>query len=88
MPPFFLDIFFFFLFQVGAEVCAKIEVMAVTQYKVAPTTTATSAATKDYSFNHRDGFDIQLNTSVIRSQDDAIIAEGLHSVWIPSYLTM
>ena len=70
------------------EVCAKIEVVAVTEYKASReeeehhTTT-----TKDYS-NHRDGFDIQLNTQVIRSQDDAVIAEGLHSVWIPSYLSM
>jgi hypothetical protein len=29
-----------------------------------------------------------LATQVIRVQDDAIVSEGTHRVWIPGYLTM
>jgi hypothetical protein len=34
------------------------------------------------------GYEIVLSTQVVRVQDDATIAEGTHTVWLSSYLTM
>jgi hypothetical protein len=64
---------------VGVEVCAQIEVESVKE--------ATREGS-DGSENVDGGFEIGLTTRVIRVQDDAIVSEGTHKVWMPGYLTM
>lgn len=64
---------------VGAEVCARIAVTSVEERQ------------RDFGVAHENGetgFEIVLQTEVVRVQDDAVIAEGSHTVWIPSYLKM
>ncbi len=38
--------------------------------------------------SRQDGYDVELQSQVIRVQDDAVIAEGSHSLWIPGHLSM
>jgi hypothetical protein len=68
---------------VGVEVCACIQVESVKK------TERNSAGANEHRQNSVDrGYEIALSTKVVREQDDAIIAEGSHVVWIPSYLAM
>jgi acyl dehydratase len=80
---------------VGVEVCARIKVQSVRETQRAGTVTAGSATatttattTTNNSHSVDSGYEISLSTEVVRMQDDAVIAEGTHKVWIPSYLTM
>jgi hypothetical protein len=66
--------------QVGVEVCARIEVTSVKENVRG----GEAVTPKEKQFGHEDGYDIVLKTQVIRVQDDAVIAEGAHSIWIPS----
>jgi hypothetical protein len=71
--------------KVGVEVCARIEVTAVKHY--AKDGDEVSAKEKDFG-SRQAGYDVELQTQVIRVQDDAVIAEGSHSLWIPGHLSM
>lgn len=39
-------------------------------------------------YDRRVGYQVNLTTAVTRVRDDAVIAEGRHSIWIPDYLRM
>jgi hypothetical protein len=39
-------------------------------------------------YDRRYGYQVNLKTQVSRVRDDAVIAEGKHSIWIPDYLRM
>ncbi len=68
---------------VGQEVFARVQVTGVKHF----TRDGVEVSTKEKDFGSRqDGHEIQLATQVIRTQDNEIIAEGSHSVWIPGYL--
>ncbi|KAG7357582.1 hypothetical protein IV203_002270 [Nitzschia inconspicua] len=64
---------------VGVEVCARIEVDYVKE--------ATRRGTLGTE-NVDNGYEIGLTTQVVRVQDDAVVSEGTHQVWMPGYLTM
>jgi hypothetical protein len=64
---------------VGVEVCAQIEVESVME------ATQEAIVGSDYVDG---GYEISLTTRVVRVQDDAVVAEGSHKVWMPGYLTM
>jgi hypothetical protein len=71
---------------VGVEVCARIQVESVTEKERQGV-----AGADDGSNGHNSGdkgYEIMLAPQVIRVQDDAIVSEGTHRVWIPGYLTM
>ncbi|KAL3900917.1 MAG: hypothetical protein SGARI_006152, partial [Bacillariaceae sp.] len=63
---------------VGVEVCARIQVETVKE----------TERRGVLGTNGDRGYEIALTTQVVRVQDDAIVSEGTHKVWIPSYLTM
>ena len=65
---------------VGVEVAAKATVVQVQHF-----TASSSASETPIGFTSRqDGYEIELETQVTRTQDGAIIAQGSHSVWVPS----
>lgn len=66
---------------VGMEVEASIKVEAVNETKRTEKTT-----TGGQNGTAATGYEILLSTQVIRVQDNAVIAEGLSTVWIPGYL--
>jgi len=67
---------------VGVEVAASIRVESVRKTK-----RDNGDATADgQNGSTSTGYEILLSTQVTRVQDDAIIAEGVHTVWIPGYL--
>lgn len=69
---------------VGQEVCATVQVISVKHY----TRDGEEVSIKEKDFGSRqDGDEIQLVTQVVRTQDNEVIAEGSHSVWIPEYLS-
>lgn len=70
---------------VGVEVCAKIEVVDVKHYTVDGKDV--SSVERDFG-SRQDGYEVTLKTEVIRVQDDAVISEGSHSVWVPGYISM
>ena len=61
---------------VGTEVRGVVTVTSVTEQQHQP------------DFNEEAGYEIELDTQVVRVQDDAVIATGRHTVWMPSYLKM
>mmetsp|Transcript_2904 Transcript_2904/g.3327 ORF Transcript_2904/g.3327 Transcript_2904/m.3327 type:complete len:249 (+) Transcript_2904:99-845(+) len=67
---------------VGMEVCARIKIESVNE------TQRNNANNDNYKkmSTEETGYEIFLSTQVIRVQDDIIISEGHHTVWIPSYL--
>jgi hypothetical protein len=66
--------------QVGVDVCAKIEVTSVEEIRKDGET----IPAKEMDFGDRkDGYCIKLKTEVVRVQDDAVIADGTHLVWVP-----
>ena len=72
----------FFSQQVGVDVCAKIEVTSVEEIRK----DGEAVSTSEHDFGSRqDGYCVLLKTSVVRVQDDAVIADGTHSVWVPRY---
>jgi len=71
---------------VGVEVCARVRVESVKETQRAGTVASESKSTP--ANNVDGGYEIFLSTEVVREHDDAVIAEGTHRVWIPSYLTM
>lgn len=77
---------FVLYFQVGVEVCAKIKVIFV----VEDSKDASAVSTKPNSSRseRKDGFEVELQTEVVRVQDDVPIAKGVHKVWIPDHLNM
>lgn len=66
---------------VGMEVAASIKVESVIEAKRDGKTTSGGQ-----NGNAETGYEILLSTRVIRVQDDAVIAEGFSTVWIPRYL--
>jgi hypothetical protein len=78
--------------QVGVEVCARIEVTSVKENHTGADggeAVSSEEESSDFVFRRgQKGYDIELQTEVIRVQDDAVIAKGSHSVWIPTYLSM
>jgi hypothetical protein len=69
---------------VGQEVYATVQVVGVKHY----TRDGEEVSIKEKDFGSRqDGDEIQLLTEVVRIQDNEVIAEGSHSVWIPGYLS-
>jgi hypothetical protein len=36
----------------------------------------------------KNGYEVELETEVVRVQDDVPIAKGVHKVWIPDHLNM
>jgi hypothetical protein len=64
---------------VGVEVCARIEVDSVKE---------ANRQGIEGTENVDNGYEICLTTEVVRVQDDAVISEGKHKVWMPGYLTM
>jgi acyl dehydratase len=67
---------------VGVEVCAKLEVTSVEEKAK-----EVASPNPDLSPSHKDdGYQVQLETKVVRVRDDEIIACGTHTVWIPDYL--
>jgi hypothetical protein len=72
--------------QVGVEVCAKIKVISVVgDFKDAA---AVSTKPNTSRSERKDGFEVELQTEVVRVQDDDVMAKGVHKVWIPDYLNM
>jgi hypothetical protein len=70
--------------QVGVDIFAKIEVIAVEEIRK----DAEMILTKEIDFGSRqDGYCIKLQTEVVRVQDDAVIADGTHSVWVPKCMS-
>jgi len=69
---------------VGQEVLASVQVIGVKHF--ARNGTEVSMKEKDFG-RRQDGHEIHLSTQVVRTQDDEIIAEGSHSIWIPGYLS-
>lgn len=67
---------------VGVEVVASIRVESVRKTK----RDNGEATTDGQKGSTNTGYEIQLSTQVTRAQDDVIIAEGVHTVWIPGYL--
>ena len=65
------------------EVCAKIEVVSVKEDIKDGEVVSTKG--KDFG-DRKNGFEVQLKTFVVRVQDDAIIAEGTHTVWFHNFL--
>jgi hypothetical protein len=80
--------------QVGVEVCARIEVTSVKENHTGDDIGSEAVSpeeeeSSDFVFRRgQKGYDIELQTEVIRVQDDAVIAKGSHLVWIPTYLSM
>lgn len=69
---------------VGQEVNATIQVIGVKHF----TRHGEDVSIKERDFGSRqEGHEIRLVTKVARTQDDEVIAEGSHSVWIPGYLS-
>lgn len=66
---------------VGMEVAASIKVESVSEAKRDGKKTVGGR-----NGSAETGYEILLSTRVIRVQDDAIIAEGYSTVWIPGYL--
>jgi len=64
---------------VGMEVSASIEVESVSQ-------THRDGNGGGHNGNAGMGYEILLSTQVTRVQDEIIIAEGYHQVWVPGYL--
>mmetsp|Transcript_39242 Transcript_39242/g.94889 ORF Transcript_39242/g.94889 Transcript_39242/m.94889 type:complete len:257 (+) Transcript_39242:280-1050(+) len=63
---------------VGTEVQATVTVLDVKPQH--------QPASLNYqNFNEEAGYEIDLKTSIRRVQDDALIAEGSHKVWIPNF---
>ena len=67
---------------VGTEVEASVTVVDV---KLQHQPASLNNIHQNY-FNEEAGYEIELQTSIRRVQDDALIAEGSHKVWIPNYL--
>jgi acyl dehydratase len=68
---------------VGQEVNATIQVTSVKHFT--RQSTEVSIKEKDFGSRH-EGHEIRLVTEVVRAQDNEVIAEGSHSIWIPGYL--
>jgi len=68
---------------VGQEVCARVEVVRVKTFS------GVSRQKNETSLfgGRQNGNEIELLTEVVRSQDNELIAEGIHSVFIPDYLS-
>ena len=66
---------------VGMEVAASIQVESISESKRDDKTTSGAA-----NGSAEKGYEILLSTRVIRVQDDAVIAEGYSTVWIPGCL--
>lgn len=69
---------------VGQEVLASVQVIGVKHFDRNGEEVSTKA--KDFG-SHQDGHEIKLMTEVVRTQDNEIISEGSHTVWIPGYLS-
>jgi hypothetical protein len=78
---------------VGVEVCASVQVESVRQTHQGLNHSLVQDGEQQQQQRHvlsstEKGYEIVLSTEVVRVQDDATIAEGKHTVWLPSYLTM
>eukprot|EP00934_Nitzschia_sp_Nitz4_P006508 Nitzschia sp. Nitz4//scaffold17_size182527//54020//54700//NITZ4_001842-RA/size182527-processed-gene-0.92-mRNA-1//1//CDS//3329539304//6498//frame0 len=69
---------------VGQEVCASVQVVQVDHF----TGDHLNGSSKEKDWGSpQEGHEIRLETEVIRTQDNEVIAQGTHSVWIPGYLS-
>lgn len=68
---------------VGMEVAASIKVESVNETQ---RDDGSKIGGKNGNGKAESGYEILLSTQVIRVQDDVVIAEGCHTVWIPGYL--
>ena len=59
-------------------------------FVVEDTKDAAAVSTKPNSSRseRKNGFEVELETEVVRVQDDFPIAKGVHKVWIPDHLKM
>lgn len=69
---------------VGQEVFASVQVIGVKHFDRNGDEVSTKA--KDFG-SHQEGHEIRLMTEVVRTQDNEIISEGSHTIWIPGYLS-
>ena len=72
------------------EVCAKIEVVSVTDPEVSESASCGGYGDDDRNdlYERKNGFEVCLRTEVVRVRDGSPIADGRHSIWIPDYLHM
>lgn len=69
---------------VGQEVSATVLVTGIKHFN----RNGAEVSTKEKDFGSRqEGHEIQMATEVVRIQDNEVIAEGSHSIWIPGYLS-
>jgi hypothetical protein len=86
---------------VGVEVCATVQVESVVQTHKGGSNHSADVVQEGEPHQQQQqqqqlhvlsstekGYEIILSTEVVRVQDDAAIAKGKHTVWLPSYLTM
>lgn len=75
---------------VGVEVCATIEVVSVEDPEVTEEVDMPECGggSRQDLYERSNGFEVCLRTEVARVRDDATIASGTHSIWIPDYLHM
>eukprot|EP00535_Pseudo-nitzschia_heimii_P007101 CAMPEP_0197190786 /NCGR_PEP_ID=MMETSP1423-20130617/22261_1 /TAXON_ID=476441 /ORGANISM="Pseudo-nitzschia heimii, Strain UNC1101" /LENGTH=249 /DNA_ID=CAMNT_0042643243 /DNA_START=119 /DNA_END=868 /DNA_ORIENTATION=- len=71
---------------VGVEVAASIRVESIRQTKRDNGEKNSAADADGQNGSTNNGYEIMLSTRVTRAQDDVVIAEGAHTVWIPGYL--
>ena len=85
----------------GVPVASVIEVVSVTKSaeRIKPAMETdealdnnhgNSSYENDHHHHHQrtHGYDVTLRTIVSRVRDDCIIAEGIHELWVPDYLSM
>lgn len=68
---------------VGVPIVATIEVTQVIDNRNAKQTSQEQREQECDVYNRSQGYQINLSTKVLRLRDEAIIAEGSHSIWIP-----
>mmetsp|Transcript_4689 Transcript_4689/g.10534 ORF Transcript_4689/g.10534 Transcript_4689/m.10534 type:complete len:273 (+) Transcript_4689:137-955(+) len=84
---------------VGVEVCAKIQVVEISDtvaedvVKASLRTMTTAASSEDAAGDsnpvvQKQGFLVNLETNVTHVRDSSYIAKGSHRIWIPDYLHM
>ena len=75
---------------VGVEVRAKIEVVSVCKTGSEDCDEEDENQTKEHKDvrDRKNGHQVNLRTGVFRINDETLIGEGSHSIWIPDYLHM
>jgi len=73
---------------VGVGVIASIEVIEVLDNRIQTVPAKEERSCDSDQYDRRHGYQVNLKTKVARVRDDAIIADGTHSIWIPDYQHM